>query len=420
MDTAPRTTTIESIVLVPPSMMDEFNRRVLALNKKAHSFGLDPIVVGLIEERPFVSITEAVSEDGYAHRLVEQHQSNGHGHVVILNAIQITYPLVKLGDWTVVGKIEAAQAGNLAFCGSSDPDDRAAVESLADHGIECEHCRKSRRRKSSFVLRDAASGRHIQVGASCLKDFTGIDPGAELFLAQMASFISTCNDSLHEYLGRAVQNTVQTESYLADVAFLIRRSGFVSAKQADGITMPTYSDALQLPRWLKLDTVLCRDYTEQREQDLERARQVIAWAAELSADHGYERNVRILLAAKQLMRENKHLALAASAVHVYNRRQQTSDQPRQPASHVGTPGEKLTARVTVSRVMVVDTIYGPTTIMILRDQDGNALKWRTKRPPAEMVDAHKSIVFKVSFKVKEHGKYKYQPQTVITHLAIER
>ena len=42
MDTAPRTTSIESIVLVSPSMMDEFNRRVLALNKIAKPASYSP------------------------------------------------------------------------------------------------------------------------------------------------------------------------------------------------------------------------------------------------------------------------------------------------------------------------------------------------------------------------------------------
>lgn len=86
--------------------------------------------------------------------------------------------------------------------------------------------------------------------------------------------------------------------------------------------------------------------------------------------------------------------------------------------HVGKPGQKLTCTVTITRIIAIETAYGRANLVMMRDDVGNVLKWKTGSCPYEIQKDGVGRTLQATFKVKEHGEYKGMLQTSVTHLKI--
>jgi hypothetical protein len=413
----------DSIVLVEPSQMLSFQKRLDSLNKKAVAFGLEPIKIidtkDVVYERNFnYTGKDGDTQESY---LVPLRDGQHTDHPVLLKRIEIAYPEVKLGNWRVVGKIEAVDGGNLAFSVSQNASDVAALNSRADHPIECEHCNTKRKRNDGYLLRDEESGDYKQVGGNCLEDFTGHDPATALFLARMYDVVRIAEGELQEY-GRSGQvNAVGTRNYLADVSFITDRSGFVSAAKArDTDLLPTYDVAFGLPLELQGNRKLLDEWLDEREKHLAKADTIRDWVAAGTGESSFDRNVKLLLQADAISRDRKHLAFAAAAVPMYNRSLAVAAEARKPSEHIGSPGEKMTATLTIHRIVPMESQFGVTHLVLMHDKDGNNVKWKASACPYEMRTEGVGRTMEASFKIKEHDNYKDKAQTAVTHLKVVR
>lgn len=413
----------DSIVLVEPGQMAAFQKRLDGLNKKAVAFGLDPIKIidtkDVIYERKFEYVGRDM--DRQLSYLVPVQDGARAEHPVLLKRIEIEYPEVKLGNWRVIGKLEAMEGGNLTFAVSSDADDVAALTARADHPIECDHCKTNRQRKDGYLLRDNESGDYKQVGSNCLEDFTGHDPAKALFLARMSDVVRLAEGELEEFGRSSRANAVSTRGYLADVSFITENSGFMSSAKARDLGVPaTYDEALALPSAIQQDRTLREKYVEQIERHLAHADAVRDWVATKPEESTFDRNVKLLLQADAIALDRKHLAFAAAAVPMYNRSLSAEAEARKPSEHVGTPGQKMAGKLTVDRVVQIEGYYGTSDLVLMHDEAGNRLKWKTSACPDEIRNGGVGRTMEASFKIKEHDDYKGTAQTAITHLKVTR
>lgn len=92
--------------------------------------------------------------------------------------------LIRKDGWTVCARVEHGNAGNVVtpFGEESAPDDWFHAPA------RCEHCRTNRFRNVTFMCGNA-NGEIKQVGKTCLKDYTGIDPAAALMWAEVRDVI---------------------------------------------------------------------------------------------------------------------------------------------------------------------------------------------------------------------------------------
>ncbi|SEU40301.1 hypothetical protein SAMN03159335_06267 [Burkholderia cepacia] len=412
-----------STVLVEPGQMAAFEKRLESLNKKAAKFGLSPIRIVSVADTLYERKSEYVGRD--ADRLLTHLVPIAGGRdveqPVLIKRLEIEYPEIKLGHWRVVGKLESVEGGNLAFAVSRGESDVAALAERADCPIECEHCNTNRRRKDGYLLRDDESGDYKEVGSNCLEDFTGIDPAAALFMAQMWNVIRLAEDEFAQFGCSTRVNAVRTDRFLADVCFISENHGFTSAAKArDTGLMPTYDEALSLPRAVERDRALRQMYEDQFERHLERAIAVRGWIASKPEESMFDRNLKLLLAGDALSIDRKHLAFAAAAVPLYSRFLASNVDARKPSRHFGSPGEKAESTLTVERLIPLDTPYGVSDLVLLRDQDGNKFKWKTTACPSEIKNGGVGRSMAATFKIKEHGDYKGTAQTTITHLKVLR
>jgi ADP-Ribosyltransferase in polyvalent proteins len=427
MNSAPENTEnndrTDSIVLVEPGQLGSFEKRLAALNKKAVAFGLEPIKVLASKDVVYERKIEYVGRDmdkqlSYLKPVPEGRQSDA---PVMLKRIEIEYPEIKLGNWRVVGKVEAAEGGNLTFGVTRDPADEAALSAMAAHPITCDHCKTNRNRKDGFLLRDNDSGAYRQVGSNCLEDFTGLDPAAALFLARMHEVVRIAEGDLGDYADSGRVNAVSTRRYLADVSYITENHGFVSsAKAKETYANATFDEALALPRKLEESWSLRTNYAEQIERHLAKADAVRAWIASKPEEGSFDRNVKLLLAADAIAMERKHLAFAAAAVPMYSRMLAMEAQARIPSMHVGSPGQKMNAVLSVDRVVPIESQYGTSHLVLMRDQEGNRIKWKTSACPDEIRNAGAGRSMEAAFKVKGHDEYKGVAQTSVTHLKVSR
>lgn len=412
-----------SVILLEGFQLEAFQKRLDGLNKKAKAFGLEPIRILSSEEVEYMRVRQFEGRDN--ERMIVSllpwkpaDDPLDDEPPVILTKVRIEYPIVKLGQWQVVGKLEAIEGGNLTFSVTQNEDDRAVIRDSAEHPIQCDHCKTKRRRKDGFILRDENSDKYMQVGGNCLEDFTGIDPGAALFLARMHTMFNMASDELDEFASSGRVNAVETDRYLAAVSFLSSHFGFVSASKArdDGISA-TYEDARHLGHMLKESPKLMAMYLEERERHIAVAEAVREWMANKPVESDFDRNAKLLLARDAISTDRKHLAFAAATVATYNRHMSKRADAKQPSAHVGQKGEKLERVLRIDRIVEINTAFGVSKLVLMTDEAGNKFKWKTGACPYDVAQGEGKSM-KAAFKVKEHDDYKGIAQTAVTHLKV--
>lgn len=413
-----------AVVFAPTDEMDKFKGLMAKLNIKAKSFGLDPIEIVSQRPRLYRRNGEEVKDGlGYVVSLTLATQADlldRRADLIELQQIEITNPLIKLGDWRVVGKLEhePISGKNLSFQVSHTFKDNEVIEAYRAHSITCEHCNTKRQRAQSYVLTNDDS-EYKQVGTACLEDFTGISPERLLFLANFNRFIKIYDPDQEEF-GVGRQRAVGTQAYLADVSFLSAVSGFVSsAKARDGFGLtPTYSDALRIDSLLRDNDSLRERYLQERPIHMQHAANTITWFGEKTGHvDSFTRNVQILIGKDTLAIDNRHLAFAAAAVPTFFKAMQEAKKSLAvPNSvHQGSVGEKIERSLIIEKVVPLESRFGNPYLVLFRDVDGNAYKWKASAPAVEIVEGE-GLRLKASMKVKAHEEYKGSLQTSVSHL----
>lgn len=210
-----------------------------------------------------------------------------------------------LGEWRIVCVLEH-QAGRTVVrpCTAISEEQRQRLS--AARGL-CEACRTVRPRTRTYVLRDRATGRTVQVGSSCLRPYTGVSsPEAAIRRAeQLADIRAAVSAAATRRKPAPGERYIDTNAFLALAAAAVRQHGYAPASSPE----PTWATALKH----------LQGAAEVSGQDLQRAKDVRDWAqARRTDDPGsYPSRRAACLDHDRLC--SRELALAASAVPAYNR-----------------------------------------------------------------------------------------------------
>ena len=123
-------------VHVSPCQMPDFDKRLAGLNKKALVYGLPPVRILGKKTAFFTQRSESMNKDGdrvLTYLVPAKPDDTG---IVKLFTIELEFPIVRLGNWTVVGKLDALPSGNLVFCVSKDARDLEAMRTHAEADID--------------------------------------------------------------------------------------------------------------------------------------------------------------------------------------------------------------------------------------------------------------------------------------------
>jgi hypothetical protein len=422
---------LKSFVLVPAGdeAMAAFEKTLSKLNAKAAKFGLPAITTGgPVRERyarRYESDEDRDVQRMYVVPLGDRLPEEG-DEILYLNRIELNYPIIALGKWKVLGKIEPFGEGRITFASTDVASELEQLAAYRESTPCCDHCNTNRQRKETYVVCHMDTGETKQIGNTCLEDFTGIDPSKVLFLAQMyAMFRFVDNEYEHFVGGVGSDHGVRPVDYLRKVLFVTEwQGGFVSSKRAKlEFLNPTYRVAMNLGDELSGSRGLIERYRDSRERMVASAQRVIEWWAAREPESEFERTAQQILIAESIPYESKFLAIAAASIsgmdHALAKAMAQEARAASPSEHVGIIGDKLQQPMRVTGHFSFAGDFGTQYYVNFVDTEGNKYSWKTARPPHEFGEPDaKSKWFDGKFKIKKHGEFRNEKITDISHVKL--
>lgn len=296
-------------------------------------------------------------------------------------------------------------------------------ERYRSDGPTCEHCKLSRRRNETFVLKNE-DGRWARVGRSCLADFLGhASPAAIAAAAEylMDALGAARGESEEDGLGAArgesedggIAGDPAIETYCAFVACAIRKHGWTPRSAKNGEATADVASEWLWAAVKKPGTCPTPD-----DADRETAEAALEWARGLAGENDFEYNLRAASKRAGVARRNEGLTAYIVAGHL--RAEAKRREPRAESQWIGTVGQRFggkgtkkapglpALRLTVVHVSEHSTQWGASYLNILRDEAGNAFKWFG----SECLET--GSTYDVAGTVKAHAVYGDVKQTVLT------
>lgn len=400
---------------VDESRVEETLLKIETLNKRAYKLGVEPVAVFVSEMRE-----EAVKvlENGEYLKRIKQFR--------MLWALGNT---PKLAGWTLIGAIHhvTLEDGTHETIVATVPNQELDQKKYAGAGGTCDHCQTARKRNDTYVLRHAKEGEK-RVGRNCLKDFLGgADPSnliaSATYEMEMFGLLEGAEGGGGGRLG------LDRETFLYAVWRIASTSGFISRKKAEETGLSTtasrammlISDLTSKNEKVRAEAQALYYIADEKKRaethaDIEAATE---WAAgHADSEDDYLRNLSVV--ARMAGLKNRGEGLLASLYAAWakhkgmERRVSEWAEMCAKSQHFGEVGKRTVYDLTVTRVTITETDYGPMTVVGFIDGQGNAAVWFA----SGLKDFSVGQKLKVKATVKGHDEYKGLKQTILTRATI--
>ena len=248
----------------------------------------------------------------------------------------------------------------------------------------CDHCGKRRNRAQTFVVQHT-DGRTMQVGRSCLRDFTG-GTSAQRIYDLLRDLFDTSDkwsyDPYENYDGNGSGNTSRiydVYNFVLASHITARKNGLVTRKQAKEWNHSKVATADQVQQLFidKPATELRSVINSATDDDKAFVVAAMNWAFNL--DDKTEFNTSLRQAVRMGSANPKTSGILAYLPAAYNRHIGTivERQSKVPTEFQGFIGEKINRNLTVTFQRYFDTQFGSSQLVIMEDDNGNKYKWWT-------------------------------------------
>jgi len=278
----------------------------------------------------------------------------------------------------------------------------------------CDHCQTSRYRTTTMVVRNVETGEQIQVGSSCIKDFTGWTA-----MPYMLSSMSKDMEEMEGGFGGGGYD-VTTLTVLGIAWACVKTWGYVKSREA-GSTVQRVRDVINPPKPSKgngnylAELAMVRELSGEMD---ERATALRNWIAsdEFSGNSEYVLNLKAIAAADRVSSSN--YGLLCSAPQAWARFLEKSlirkvETAKDTSEFVGEIGERWAIPVTVESERFIETAYGCSTLYKMRDEKGNLYSWFASNGNLEVGDK-----VTISAGIKGHKEYKGVNETQVTRVKV--
>lgn len=364
--------------------------RIANLNKRAAKNGLPALE--LVVGEPYVVFEPA--PEGSLDREIER----------VYNDVEIIGSSPVLEGWTFVARLETTPAGNLVH---TVPGVEIQVpERFRSTGPDCDHCRLDRRRNDTYVLMDE-SGEFVQVGRTCLRDFTGhADPiKAARWFEMLMDLDADIREGDGGFLGEGGGSFVPAlrPTYIAAIAAaVIRHFGYVSKARARDYGEMATSEIIT--RYLFPGSDADRQFAAENpidfnHDDHSEGERVAEYVASLEGGNDFEMNLKVIfdLDAVEL---NKAGYIAAAVQGARKAEQAKVEREAQAATSEPVPEGKDVVTGVVSKTDVKDNPYDGSIRFVMTVTDDRGFKVWGSIPSTlvRTVERHDDLVGKkVSF-----------------------
>lgn len=325
--------------------------------------------------------------------------------------------------WTFLAAVDAIETedGHDFVLRTAPGVDESGVDRSTLAPGRCEHCKSIRtNRRYTYLVRNTEIGETVQVGSTCIKDFTGWT-GKPVFIST-----DELADQLHEFIGGFASSGAEytPETVVAAAWAVSRRYGWVPASAANGDARSTRSlVSAYLYGTSKADKEVRHEVAPEIGAATAMAKAIIPALLEgLEGEGDYVTNLKVCLRAPLV--EHRHLGIVVSAVSAYERmtgeharRKAEADErtrQRTQAQYAGTVGERITVTGTVTRLLPVEGNHGytpKTTMLVVIEGGATVAKMFTTAAWAWDIAQGDEIT--VTGTVKAHEDYQGIKQTTI-------
>lgn len=348
--------------------------------------------------------------------------------------------LIRANGWTVLAKVEHGDEGNIVTTFGN----RKAEPEWFTVAPNCDHCHANRFRSVTFFV-EHEDGTVRQVGRTCLKEYTGIDPTTAAMWAEVQDLAGRDLDcTSDEWAGYGLTPMYDVLDILAHASDTVREFGYRRSDDRDSTretvmmrvtsttTPPTeegLAEAQEIIDWLiqrgekaaaddaelgELWNLYCADGDEGDERYWSRSREINnAW----DAVGDLERNcITLARGGYAKLSHVGRLAYMPVAFQQFKERKARAEQRQRDdarSEYVGTVGQRITLRAeTVTLLSSWDGFYGTTWLYKFVDESGNVFIWYASYPcKAESGDIIKATV-------KDHSEWHGVKQTVVTRCRV--
>lgn len=318
--------------------------------------------------------------------------------------VRVDDEMIRKDGWTAVAKLEHLEGGNLVtvFDGTGYP----AAWQTAD--AYCEHCKTNHKRTVTYMVRND-DGVIRQVGSSCLRDYTGIDPRLAVSFASLRQYIEEdAGVDPETYTEGTVSRLLNVEEVIALACKAVRKNGYVRSTDP-GSTR---------------DWVAAKYGREEIErEDEETAKKIVDWV--LSGEHApfsYEWECAPLVRGGWC--KSAHIGrlvwLPVAWKKELERREKIAKRNAQNAAeaavskYVGNIGDRLSVDIAKADLLTSwESQWGVTFLYKFVDTSGNVLIWFSSG--SRDIEGIKSL----TGTVKAHNERDGIKQTVVTRCILK-
>lgn len=304
---------------------------------------------------------------------------------------------IKCGNYSVLAAIHHMDGGNVVnnFTGCYDVE-------WARLAPRCEHCGTNHDRKMTFIVGNK-NGETKQVGSSCLKDYSGIDPRLVAMGKELHDIIERDYDSESYYAdGNHVYETAwDTINVFALAAKRVAEAGYIKSSEDNSNKS-----------WLAAHA-----NDNLTDDELAEGERIIRSLIALTVDEAVENGLNEVrsLALQPYCKSSMfgYIAYAPVAFKRFEDKKKAAEKVTE-SRYVGTVGEKWHGNVhDFHPIASWDNGFGGTIYLYsFKDDEGNEMVWKASKG----VDtANVSIL---TGTVKEHKEYRGKAQTVLTRCKV--
>lgn len=278
----------------------------------------------------------------------------------------------------------------------------------------CDHCKTTRQRLVTYVVRESETGRQIQVGSSCLKDFTG-----QYTTIAFPEFKGD-DDEEGGFFGGAGEREYAPLTVLAVAWACVKLEGFKPASSYGSTTKNDVRTALS-PSKSKHDREWAAKIAPLADEAAGKAKELLAFilSDDFSGTSDYVLNMKAVAAGKMVSARN--IGLLASAPQAWAKFQERTLIREREASvyaaseFIGSEKERLELTVEVKAIKYLDSDYGSTTLYTMITEDGNVVKWFAS---SEKLGEDVGARFVIRGTVKAHKEWEGMKSTQLTRCSV--
>ena len=270
---------------------------------------------------------------------------------------------------------------------------------------ECDHCHRKIHRNKTLIIETRKEGSDLpvvmQIGGSCVKEYTGIDLG---ILASVLDISSGSGLNEREWSEKQAYHLwIDVIECIARTVICIDRHGFVSKKAGSG----------SATAFMVEDSFYSSKHSEDLSPDeraYSKAHEILNALKEKEADTMFDRNVKAIACREDGVVSTRQLPYIVAAVGMnYRNEGGMHSSAKYVNEYAGNVGEVIDIECTVKNSKPIRGAFGMQTVYEMADSEGRKISWFTSR------DGY-SIGARIAFRnatVKKHSMFKGMKNTVI-------